>query len=474
MASQFTNNISKLLKTTNATRIGKRFFASSKVSTPDFLLKSPETKITTLANGIRVATEQTFGDTASIGVWVDSGSVYENQKNNGVAHFLEHMIFKGTDKRPTPHFIETEVENMGGSLNAFTSREHSAYYMKVLKDNIPNAVDILSDILQNSKFDSKLIDEERGTILSEMEHVQSKEAEVVFDQLHAAAFQGSSLGRTILGPVENIKSITRDDIQNFIKQNYTGQRMVIAAAGAVDHDVLVKQVEEKFKSIQAGGPSPREAIANPFVGSELRVRDDNLPLVHFALAVRGLPWSHPDFFTLELIQTMIGSWDVSIAAGKNLSSNLAEVVATEQLAESYSTFFSCYHDTGLFGNFGVARPEKVDDLVCEMLKEWQRIANSANKEEVERNKLKLITTSLIQYDGTSKICEGIGRQMLTLGRRISPQELYLRISEITVDDVRRVASTLLTDVSPAVTAVGPTSNFQDYSFTRGWTYFNRL
>lgn len=417
---------------------------------------------------------QTFGDTASIGVWVDSGSVYENQKNNGVAHFLEHMIFKGTDKRPNQHFIETEVENMGGSLNAFTSREHSAYYMKVLKDNIPNAVDILSDILQNSKFEPKLIDEERGTILSEMEHVQSKEAEVVFDQLHAAAFQGSSLGRTILGPVENIKSINRDDIQSFIKQNYTGQRMVVAAAGAIDHDTLVKQVEEKFKSIQAGGQSPREAIANPFVGSELRVRDDSLPLVHFAVAVRGLPWSHPDFFTLELIQTMIGSWDVSLAAGKNLSSQLAEVVATEQLAESYSTFFSCYQDTGLFGNFGVARPEKVDDLVCEMMKEWQRIATSATKTEVERNKQKLITTSLIQYDGTSKICEGIGRQMLTLGRRISPQELYLRISEITVDDVRRVASTLLTDVSPAVTAVGPTSNFQDYSFTRGWSYLNRL
>eukprot|EP01133_Synstelium_polycarpum_P016698 gene16698-19851_t len=440
----------------------------------DFLHKSPETKVTTLSNGIRVATEQSFGETASIGVWVDSGSVYETDKNNGVAHFLEHMIFKGTERRPSPNYIETEVENMGGSLNAFTSREHSAYYMKVLKENIPNAVDILSDILQHSKFDQKLIDDERHTILSEMQYVQSKEDEVIFDQLHATAFQGSALGRTILGPVENINKISRDDIKNFMTQNYTGQRLVIAAAGAVNHDKLVAAVKDKFGGIAAGDASPRPNILNEFVGSEIRVRDDSMPLVHFAVAVKGLGWAHPDYFTLELIQTMIGNWSRNISAGRNLASQLGELVATENLAESYSTFFSCYHDTGLFGNFGVAAPERVDDLVAEMLKEWQRIANSATNTEVERNKQKLLASTLMQYDGTSKICESIGRQMLTLGRRLTPHEVYLRINEITVHDVRRVAQMLLCDVSPAVTCVGPTDNFPEYNFVRGWTYWNRL
>ncbi|EFA82909.1 mitochondrial processing peptidase beta subunit [Heterostelium album PN500] len=470
-------NISKLFGSTSQ-RLGLyRGFASETGPQPlntDFLNKTPETRVTTLPNGIRVATEQSFGETASIGVWVDSGSVYENEKNNGVAHFLEHMIFKGTEKRPSPHYIETEIENMGGNLNAFTSREHSAYYMKVLKENIPNAVDILSDILQNSKFEQSNIDKERHVILSEMQYVQSKEEEVIFDQLHAAAFQGSALGRTILGPVENINKISRNDIKDFISQNYTGQRLVIAAAGAVNHDKLVSAVKEKFGSIAAGEPSLRSAITSDFVGSELRVRDDSLPLVHFAVAVRGLQWNHPDYFVMELIQTMIGNWNRNLAGGKNLISNLAEVVATEGLAESYSTFFTCYQDTGLFGNYGVAAPERVDDLICEMLKEWQRIANSASETEVERNKQKLLANTLMQYDGTSRICEKIGLQMLTLGRRLSAHEIYLRITEITAADVRRVASQILTDVSPAVTAVGPTVNFPDYNFVRGWTYWNRL
>ncbi|EGG15781.1 mitochondrial processing peptidase beta subunit [Cavenderia fasciculata] len=469
------SNISKLLSCTQ--KLGVRSYSSEAVklfANRDFLVQNPETKITTLPNGIRVATEQSFGETASIGVWVDSGSVYENEKNNGVAHFLEHMIFKGTEKRPSPNFIETEVENMGGNLNAFTSREHSAYYMKVLKENIPNAVDILSDILQNSKFDQKLIDDERHTILSEMQYIQSQENELVFDQLHATAFQGSPLGRTILGPVENINSITRNDIKKFMEDNYTGQRLVIAASGAVNHEQLVQQVKEKFGSIKAGDAAPRQLITNEFVGSELRVRDDSIPLVHFAVAVKGLSWSSPDYFVLELIQTMIGNWSRSIAAGRNVSSNLGEVVATEGLAESYSTFFSCYNDTGLFGNFGVAQPGRVDDLVCEMLKEWQRIANACTDAEVQRAKQSLIASSLMQYDGTSKICESIGRQVLTLGRRITPAELYLRIAEISVSDVRRVARELLVDVSPAVTAIGSVENFPDYNFVRGWSYWNRL
>ncbi|KYQ96948.1 mitochondrial processing peptidase beta subunit [Tieghemostelium lacteum] len=470
------NNISKVLTNSTKNLINKRYYSSgsSILLNPSFLKNTPETKVTTLPNGIRVATEESFGETANIGVWVDSGSVYENDKNNGVAHFLEHMLFKGTSKRPNAQSIELEIENMGGSLNAFTSREHSAYYMKVLKDNVPNAVDILSDILQNSKFETSDINNEKSTILSEMEFVQSNPSEVIFDQLHAAAFQGSALGRTILGPVENIEAMNKQQIQDFVQENYTGQRLVIVGAGAVNHEKLVQQVKDKFGQIKAGSQSKRSTIKSEFVGSELRVRDDSQPLVRFAVAVEGLPWDHPDFVTLELIQTMIGNWDRNIGAGKNVGSRLGEIVSSEGLAESYQTFISAYHDTGLFGNMGVCSPETSDDLIAEMLSEWQRIGTSATKSEVERAKQKLIASSLMFYDGNSKVCEGIGRQMLTLGRRVTPYEVFLRVSEITVEDVRRVATYLLKDVSPAVTAIGPTSNIPEYNHIRGWTYFNRL
>nr|GMD28656.1 probable mitochondrial-processing peptidase subunit beta, mitochondrial [Ipomoea batatas] len=189
------------------------------------ILSAPETKVTTLPNGLRVATESNLAaKTATVGVWIDAGSRFETDENNGVAHFLEHMIFKGTDKR-TQRTLEEEIENMGGHLNAYTSREMTTYYAKVQSKDVPQALDLLSDILQNSKFEQGNIDRERNVILREMEEVEGHPEEVIFDQLHATAFQYTPLGRTILGPVENINKITKEDIQDYISTHYAPHRM---------------------------------------------------------------------------------------------------------------------------------------------------------------------------------------------------------------------------------------------------------
>jgi processing peptidase subunit beta len=212
-----------------------------------------------------------------VGVWIDAGSRYETGANNGAAHFLEHMAFKGTKNR-TQQQLEVEIENMGGHLNAYTSREQTVYYAKVFKNDVPKAMEILSDILQNSKLDEDAITRERGVILREMEEVNKQYEEVVLDHLHETAFMGTGLGRTILGPEENIRNLSKADLEGYINTHYTADRFVIAGAGAVDHKQLTELTEKHFgglSSTPAGGLSTNFDPA-VFTGSDKRIRFDSM------------------------------------------------------------------------------------------------------------------------------------------------------------------------------------------------------
>lgn len=432
--------------------------------------------MTKLANGIRVATEEWPGETASVGVFINAGSGFETKENNGVAHFLEHMAFKGTTNR-TKAQLETEAENLGAQFNAYTSREHTVYFAKSFKNDVPKTVEILGDILQNASFTKEAVESERHTILREAQEVENNSEEALFDYLHSAAFQGTSYGFPILGSQENIKSIKREDLIKYVKTYYTGPNMVVAAAGPIKHEDLCAQVEKAFGSIpNTEDPRIKAQRAQPveFTGSEIRIRNDDHPLVQAAIAVEGVGWSDPDYYVLVLIQTMLGNWDRTVGGGQHLASRLCEEIATEGLAHQMTTFMTNYATTALFGNTFVTPSRRVDDLVYSILNEWQRIGNGATAKEVERAKNKLKANTLMQLDGTTPIMENIGRQMLTLGRHMSHGEVYQRLNDITVADVKRVAKTYLTDVSPAVVCMGPTEYFPDYNVTRGWTYWNRM
>lgn len=220
------------------------------------------------------------GETAAVGVWIDAGSRYETDKNNGAAHFLEHMAFKGTKNR-TQKQLELEIENLGGHLNAYTSREQTVYYAKVFKNDVPKAVEILSDILQNSLLDEGAITRERDVILRESVEVSKQYEEVILDELHSTAFQGTGLGRTILGPDQNIRNLTRGDLQSYINTHYTANRFVIAAAGAVDHNQLVELTQKHFGGLAEGSPegfTPEPAV---FTGSDKRIRFDSMSVSIF-------------------------------------------------------------------------------------------------------------------------------------------------------------------------------------------------
>ncbi|CAH1762546.1 13977_t:CDS:2 [Entrophospora sp. SA101] len=380
-------------------------------------IKQQSTRTTVLPSGLTIATESIpYTQTATVGVWIDAGSRAESSKNNGAAHFLEHMAFKGTNLR-SQNQLELSIENIGAHLNAYTSREQTVYYAKTFQKDAHVAVEILSDILQNSTLDEGAIERERDVILREQEEVDKQ-----FDEV-------------------------KDDLANYIKNNYTTDRMVLVGTGGIDHDELVKLAEKHFSSLPSS-PSPLPLGSGhgekpSFVGSEVRIRNDELSQAHIALAVESVGWNSPDYYTMLVTQAIIGTWDRSFGSAAHTSSRLSHIIHKHQLANSFQSFNTSYSDTGLFGIYLISENVKqLDDLIHFTL-------------EVERAKQQLKSSLLLNLDGTTAVAEDIGRQMVTTGKRLTPKELETIISKITVDDIRRVAGEYLWDKDVAVVGLGP-------------------
>jgi len=433
------------------------------------------TESTTLSNGFTIATQHSpFAQTSTVGVWIDAGSRAETDRTNGTAHFLEHLAFKGTQRR-TQGQLELEIENMGGHLNAYTSRENTVYYAKSFNSDVPNTVDILADILQNSKLESSAIERERDVILREQEEVDKQTEEVVFDHLHATAFQNQALGRTILGPKENIQSINRDDLTSYIKTNYTADRMVLVGAGGIPHNQLVELAEKHFSSIPAYNHNAQENASQrglttkpDFVGSEVRIRDDTMPTANIAIAVEGVSWKDDDYFTALVTQAIVGNWDRSMGNSPYLGSKLSSFIHQNKLANSFMSFSTSYSDTGLWGIYMVSDAiTRLDDLVHFTLREWSRLSFNVTEAETERAKQQLKASILLSLDGTTAVAEDIGRQIITTGRHLSPEEVERVVGSITAEDVKRFAQNKLWDRDIAISAVGQIEGLLDYARIRG-------
>jgi len=384
------------------------------------------------------------------------------------------MAFKGTEKR-TQQALEVEIENMGGHLNAYTSREQTVYFAKVFKQDVSRAVEILSDILLKSKLEEGAIERERDVILREMAEVNKQQEELVLDHLHATAFQGTGLGRTILGPEENIRSLSRSDLSDYISTHYTAPRMVIAGAGAIDHDEFCQIAGEHFGSLPTAPTNGVEVAMEPavFTGSDIRVKFDSDNTAHVALAFEGASWTSEYAFPLMCMQTILGSYDRTSGHGKNVASKMCQEVAEHELAHSISTFNTCYKDTGLFGIYAVAPDNKLDDLMWYVMGNLVRMAHNPSVEEVERAKVNLKATMLMGLDGNSNVTEDIGRQLLTYGRRMTPAEIFSRIDAITVDDIKATATKVINDQDHALAAVGGIHELPDYNWIRRHSYYLR-
>lgn len=368
---------------------------------------------------------------------------------------------------------------MGAHLNAYTSREQTVYYAKSFKSDAAKTVDVLADILQNSKLEESAIERERDVILREQEEVDKQTEEVVFDHLHATAFQGHPLGRTILGPKENIESIQKSDLSNYIKTNYTADRMVLVGAGGVPHQELVELAEKHFGNIPSSGTnasigSPRGEVPS-FIGSEIRLRDDTMPTANIALAVEGCSWNDPDYWPMLVCQAIIGNYDRALGSAPYLGSKLSSIIHANDLAKSYMSFSTSYSDTGLWGIYLITENlTQIDDLIHFTLKEWSRLSLSVSEAEVERAKAQLKASLLLGLDGTTQVAEDIGRQIATTGRRMSPFECDKNIAKVTAADVRAVAQKKIWDQDLAISAVGSIEGLLDYNRIRADMSLNRV
>lgn len=423
----------------------------------------PTFKTSQLPNGMTVASEVIPGTrTATVGIWINAGSRTDSPKESGTAHFLEHLTFKGTKNR-SQHVLELEIENLGSSICAYTSRENTVYHIKSLSKNLDQSMDMLSDLLTNSKLEPRAIENERSVILQESDEVDKMHDEVVFDHLHAVAFKNQDLGRTILGPREKIKTINRSAILDYIKTNYKGDRMVCVGVGDVDHEKLVDLTKKYFNRIeksevpfqQNGGDLPL------FYGDDIRIQDDSMPTTHVALAVEGPSWSAPDFYVASVANNIVGAWDRSMGSGKDSPSPLAVAVATRgpgntPIANSYMAYTTSYADTGLMGVYFVAEADMDLSLIVEEIqKEWARLRNGDFSEAaVERAKAQCKAGFVLALDDSTVLAEDIGRQLVNTGIRLSPEEVFDRVDCITKQDVVNWAKYRLEGAPIAVAALG--------------------
>ncbi|XP_051874410.1 cytochrome b-c1 complex subunit 1, mitochondrial-like [Pristis pectinata] len=452
----------------------------STVSYAQAIENVPETKLTTLDNGLRVATEESDHHSCTVGVWVDVGSRYENEKTNGVGNFLQHLILKGT-KKLSQMALEQEVASRGAHLSAYTSREQTAYYMKCLSKDLPKAVELLGDLIQNSSLSEAEIESGRRLILQEMQEMESNLEEVVFDYLHTTAFQGTPLAYTVVGPSRNIKTLNRNDLVEFVTGHYKAPRIVLATSGGVQHDEVVGLARQHFGGISYKYEDDVVPVLSPcrFTGSQILVRDDAMPLAHIAIAVEGVGAGNPDVIPLSIGSMLVGSWDRTYGGGANHSSRLAKISVENKLGHSFRSFNTCYSDTGLWGIHLVCDGMNIEDMLHFAQGEWMTGSDtSVTESEVTRakNHSSRPTWKHLwrQRDGTTPTCADIGRQILSHNRRISLAEWNARIDAVDARTLREVCSRYIYDQCPAVAAVGPIEQLPDYNRIRSAMYWLRL
>ena len=412
-------------------------------------------EITRLKSGLTVATDHR-PDVASValGVFVGVGTRHEPAELNGIAHMLEHMAFKGTQRR-SAYDIAREIEDVGGYINAFTSREMTAYYLRLLAEDLPLGVDLLADIMQHSTFDEEELERERGVILHELGQAQDTPDDIIFDHFQETAYPAQSLGRPILGEAEIIRGIGRDDLARYMAHHYAPERMVISAAGRVDHARLVELVARGFEGLNPGSEAPELERAR-YSGGEYR-EDKSLEQAHVLLGLPGVAQLDDQVYGINLLATLLGG---------GMSSRLFQEVREKRgLVYSIYAFHSAYQDSGLFGIYagtGEAETAELMPVICDQL---AQVARNADQEEVERARAQLRSSLLMGLESSSQRCESLARQLLTRGRCLTPEEMLAKLDAVSLEEVRGLAERLA-GAEPTLAGIGPLSRLEPYDSLR--------
>lgn len=397
--------------------------------------------LTTLKNGLRVVSDSVpTVETVSLGVWAQAGTRNETKEINGISHFLEHMAFKGTKKR-TALQIAQEIEAVGGYLNAYTSRETTAYYARVLKDHTSLAIDIISDILQNSIFDEEEMRKERTVIIQEIGQTNDTPDDLIFDYFQEKAFPDQSMGWPILGTVPLVESLTPTHLKEYMTREYTPERLVLAAAGHIDHENLVRLAEEFWGDY----PSKRNQdllIPASYKGGQ-REEVKELEQVHVVLGFEGRSLHEEGFYPLLVLSTLLGG---------GMSSRLFQEVREKRgLAYSIYSHSASYKDTGLFEIYSGTSPKDVDELLPVLKEEIHKLTLSIGEEEISRAKAQMKAGLLMGLESMSSRCEQIANHVLNYGAPIPRPETVARIEQVSIQDIQKQADFLLKGTPTLVT-----------------------
>lgn len=406
----------------------------------------------TLSNGFRIVTEHMPGlESAAIGIWVTAGARHERVEQNGIAHFLEHMAFKGTEKRTALEIAEV-IEDVGGYINAYTSREVTAYYARVLGADVPLALDVIADILLNPVFDEREIETERGVILQEIGQSLDTPDDVIFDWLQEEAYPDQALGRTILGPAERVRHFSQSDLRGFVQEHYGPGQMILSAAGAVDHDALVREAEKLF-----GQMKPRALhVETPalFKGGERR-EVKALEQAHFTLAFESPGYMANDFYAAQVYATALGG---------GMSSRLFQEIR-ENRGLCYTIFSQAgaYSDTGMITVYAGTSAEQLGELAEVTIDEIRRITGDLREVEIARARAQMKAGMLMGLESPSNRAERLARMISIWGRVPDLSETVEKIDNVTLDSVRDFGVQMAQNAASAMAIYGPVSNAPELS-----------
>ncbi|HEX3664998.1 MAG TPA: pitrilysin family protein [Rhizomicrobium sp.] len=408
-------------------------------------------EITRLPNGLTVVTDPMPQlESASLGVWVDCGARHEAKPLMGVSHMLEHMAFKGTERR-TARGIAEEIEAVGGALNAYTSREQTAFHARVLKSDVPLAVDILADILTHPVFDHGELERERQVVLQELGQARDTPDDIIFDHLQSAVYPAQPMGWPILGNEETVGSFTRSHLESYMHANYRSRGMALIASGAVEHARMVDIAARCFGDLRVG-EGPKGEPAN-FAGSDIRVEED-LEQVHVTWAFPGIPSGDDALFAAQVYVTALGG---------GMSSRLFQEIREKRgLCYSIYAFANSFIDGGMIGIYagtGAAEAAEISALVAG---EMHELACSANHEEIARAKAQLRSGLLMGLERPSARAELIASHLLAYGSVRPISEIREKLEAVSVQDVRNFGENLLNTARPAIAAIGPVGGLESY------------
>jgi predicted Zn-dependent peptidase len=407
-------------------------------------------RVSRLTNGLTVITDRMDAvETASLGVWVNAGTRHETPDINGVSHMLEHMAFKGTERR-SARAIAEEIEAVGGHLNAYTSREHTAYYAKVLREDVDLALDLVSDILQHSTLDAKELAREQEVVVQEISQAIDTPDDIIFDHFQSTAFPDQAVGWPVLGTADIVRGMTRDTLSGYLRDNYCASRMILSAAGRIDHDTLVAKAERHFVGLPTDHPASQDHAR--YLGGDFREERD-LEQVHVVLGFDGVSYSDPDFYAASVLSTLLGG---------GMSSRLFQEIREKRgLAYSIYSFTTSYNDGGLFAVYAGTGEAEVAEVVPVVCDEIMKVTQEIQTDEVRRARAQLKASILMSMESTSSRCEQAARQMLAHGHPVPAEEVVAKVEAVDEANVLRVARRLFTG-KPTFAAIGPLGRVESF------------